>query len=292
MEQKVYHGSPNGNLKVLKPKKSTHLNNYVYATPNPAIALIFATENNGDLDFDLRVENSKIIFTERRKDAFNEYNKSGYLYTLDAKNFKALDILWEGEVVSSQEEEILQCEYIPNLFKKIEEYAEKGKIIIYRYPQRPAFIPEDDSDLAEKYIKYETMGHKGAIDSLLLMFPHLKEKVFASLENPSEFYYIDSKKTSFDSIIVSDNKFDALLRNDSPIWKRDNGWINYKIEDSKFVFEKGGFNFNDTFYLYKVKGNSKRLSAHTFRLNDVKIISIEELDLKNYIPDSVTKKIR
>ena len=178
---------------------------------------------------------------------------------------------------------MLECEYIPNIFEKIKEYNEKGEIVLYRYPQRPDFIPEDDSDLVEKYIRFEKMGHKGAIDNFLSMFPHLKEKVFASLDTPSEFYYVDSEKTSFDSIVVCDNELDALLTTDSPIWSRDNGWLNYNVKDSKIVFDRGGFNLNETFYMYKVSGNSKRLSAHTFSLDNVKIISTELLDLNGYI---------
>ena len=63
MKDKVYHGSPNGNIKLLTPRKSTHLKNYIYATTNPAIAIIFATDNNGDLDFDLSIVDGKVIFT-------------------------------------------------------------------------------------------------------------------------------------------------------------------------------------------------------------------------------------
>ena len=283
MEEYVYHGSSNGDLKVLKPQKSTHLKNYVYATESPIIALIFAAENHGDLSFDLTLKNNKIILTERRKDAFAIYNKAGYLYTLKKDNFKKLDNIWEGEVVSEKEEKIISCKYIPNILQKLEEYADKKEIVIYRYPNKPDFIPKDDSDLVDKYIKFEKMGHKGAIDTLLFAFPNLKEKVFNKLEEPNEYYYIDTKKESFNSIVATDNIFDALLRNDSPIWKRDNGWINYDIKDSKFIFEKGEFDLENEFYIYKLKGNSHRLSAHTFSLEDVEIISYEKIDLNNYI---------
>ena len=50
--KKVYHGSPNSDLKESMPNKSTHQENYVYGTESPAIALVFAVSNLGDLDFD------------------------------------------------------------------------------------------------------------------------------------------------------------------------------------------------------------------------------------------------
>ena len=75
MNKYVYHGSPNGGLTTLKPHKSTHMVEYVYATINPAIALIFAIEDHSDLYFDLRVREGKIIFTERRKDVLEIYTK-------------------------------------------------------------------------------------------------------------------------------------------------------------------------------------------------------------------------
>ena len=285
MDKYVYHGSPNGELTILKPHKSTHLNNYVYATTNPIIALVFSINNNGDLDFDLRVVDDKVIFTERREKAFEIYKNSGYLYTLDSSNFRHLNNLWDNEVVSENDEKILSCEHVQNILEKFEEYVKEGKMIIYRYPDKPDFIPKDDSDLIDKYINFEKMGHKGAIDTLIFMFPHLKEKTFNKLETPSEFYYIDSKKDTFNSIVVNDNILDALLRNDSPVLVRDNGWLNYNVVDSKVVFEKGGFNLNEDFYIYKLKGEAKRLSAHSFKLDNAKIISCKKIDLSQYIAD-------
>ena len=290
MKKYVYHGSPKGDIKQLQPKKSTHLKDYVYATEEPVIALIFAVDNHGDLDFDLSIVDNKVIFTERREGAFDKYNQPGYLYKLDGTNFKHLDSLWEGEVISDKEEDILSCEHIENLYKKIEEYGEKGEIVIYRYPDRPKFIPKDDSDLVDKYINYEKVGHKGAIDNMLALFPSLKEQVFAKLETPNEFFYIGKEGSPTKDIIVYDNIMDAIENADKSIFIREDGWIKYNVIDSKFNFEKGGFNFDEVFNIYKLTGNSTRLTAHCFRLNDVQIKSCENIDFNQYLPNSSIKK--
>ena len=98
-----------------------------------------------------------------------------------------------------------------------------------------------------------------------------------------EFYYIDKKRESFDEIVVHDNIVDAFLRESSPVFVRENGRLNYNIVDSKFIFENGSFNFKDDFYIYKVRGNAKRLSAHSFDLDAVQIVSSYKLDLNDYL---------
>lgn len=48
---------------------------------------------------------------------------------------------------------------------------------MYFYPDRPPFIPLDNSDLIEKYITYERNGVNGAIESLLSVYPEFEESV-------------------------------------------------------------------------------------------------------------------
>ena len=288
----MYHGSSKGNLTVLRPHKSTHMNNYVYATPNPAIALIFSVENNGDLDFDLSIVNGKIIFTERREGAFDKYNSSGYLYTLDPTNFKKLDNMWEGEVVSTTEERVLSCEPVQNIMERLEEYAQKGNMIIYRYPNKPDFIPSDNHDLVDKYIGFEEMGHKGAIDGLLFAYPELSKKVFDRLENPEIFYYVHRKTNEMSNIVVYDNILDAIEGADKSIFEREDGWIKYNVIDSKFYFEKGNFNFDEDFYIYVVKGKCDRISAHSFNLSEVQIVSSNKINFNEYLSNEIHKRLK
>ena len=281
MNTKVYHGSQIGGLKELVPQKSTHLKEYVYATLNPVIALIFATPNLGDIDFDLRIKDNKVILTERFSNAFDKYNCSGYLYQLDGTNFYKVDNLWEGEVVSTKTEIIEKEEYISNILEKLNEYVKTNDLVIYRYPNKPEFIPKDDSDLVDKYIKFENEGHKGSIDNLLWYHPHLKEKIFSKLENPEKVYFIGKSIENFEiEKNVYDNVFDAVLGSD--VFIRDDGWLNYQIVDSKLNFEKGNFNYTETFYLYELTGDLERVSTNQFKLTNSKIISKTQIDLHKY----------
>ena len=42
MKEVVYHGSPRGDIEVLKSHKSTHQKDCIYATDNKAVALLFS----------------------------------------------------------------------------------------------------------------------------------------------------------------------------------------------------------------------------------------------------------
>lgn len=280
---KVYHGSSTGDIKVLEPRVKTHLKKYVYASANPVIALIFAAKHNGDLDFDLSIKGGKVIFTERREGVFDKYNTPGYLYTIKGDNFKHVEDLWEGEVVSETEEEVESCQYIENILEKLYEYAQNDLIIINRYPNKPPFIPTDDSDLVDKYIGFEKIGHIGAVDSLIYYFPALKEKVFAKLKMPSEFYVVSKEVVKFDTVTAYDNVPFAIENADETVFVRENGWINYNIVDSKFVFEKGRFNESEEFFIYSLNGTIERLSMHSFKLTDIQIVSKVKLDFNKYV---------
>ena len=285
MKNIVYHGSPNGNIKELKANKSTHKIECIYATDNIAIAKLFMGRGRGDLDFVIGTDDDIPYIVERREGVLKEtYNKEGYLYEMDGTTFEHYDFLWSPEVISKEKSiKINNCIYYPNILEELKEEVKRGNLIIYEYPNRPKKVPLDNSDLINKYIEFENKGHKGAIDNLLMVYPELRERVFSKLEMPTEFYYIDRKVDNFDQIIVSDNFQDTLLRNDSPVFVREEGWINYDVVDSKLIFEKGGFNFDEDFYIYKVKGTAKRLSGHYFSLDNVQIVSSERIDLNNYL---------
>ena len=286
---KVYHGSPTKDIKELVPKKSTHMEEYVYATVSPVIALIFSVENLGDLDHDIMLKDGKVIFTERREGAFEKYNTSGYLYELDGTNFKHISNIWDAEVVSTEKEKVQKCYYIENVLEKLKEYQESGEIVIYRYPNKPDFIPKDDSDLVNKYIGFEKQGHKGSIDELVYYFPYLKEKVFAQLEDPEALYVVSQDDDFMSSNLYAyDNVFDAVLN--ANVFVRDNGWLNYRIVDSKMVFERGGFNYDNTFYLYEITGKYDRMSSSEFAVQKPVIISKQVIDLSIFDSNAMAKR--
>lgn len=92
MDKIVYHGSPNGNIEVLKSHKSTHQKDCIYATDNVVVALLFMGRGNGDLDKRLSNVNGKPELVERRPGVLETlYDKEGYLYELDGSTFSHYD---------------------------------------------------------------------------------------------------------------------------------------------------------------------------------------------------------
>ena len=63
-----------------------------------------------------------------------------------------------------------------NILEEIIKLSGEGEINLYTYPNRPSHIPLDNSDLIEKYTRFEEMGIKGALDRLYEIYPDLKKK--------------------------------------------------------------------------------------------------------------------
>lgn len=178
MEDIVYHGSPLDNLKSIEPRLGTHNKEFVYATPSRIVALLFMGKGNGDLDTMIATIDGELTLVERRGGVFDKlYNKSGFLYTLEGKNFHHYDFLWRLEVVSSIEAKVLKKEVIDNIMDKIKEEELKGNIKVYHYPNRPLNVPLDNSDLIDKYINFELSGKGGSISYLLEIYPEFINQV-------------------------------------------------------------------------------------------------------------------
>lgn len=174
----VYHGSIEDNIKILMPKIGTHRKKCVYATRNKCVALLFACRGNGDLDTMIGTINKELMVVERREGVLKElYDYKGYIYELDDKTFSHYNYLWSKELISFEPVKVKNKIEVPNILKKLEEEEVKKHIKIYRYPDRPASIPLDNSDLISKYKKFEEKGLKGAIDKLLSIYPEFEDKV-------------------------------------------------------------------------------------------------------------------
>ena len=86
--------------------------------------------------------------------------------------------MWSLEVISFEKEiKPIKKTYYPNILKALENEEKKGNLIMYRYPNRPKDMPIDNSDLIEKYIKFEEKGLKGSIDRLLEVYPEFENKI-------------------------------------------------------------------------------------------------------------------
>ena len=174
----VYHGSNTPNLKTINKRKSTHMKEWVYATPSKAIATIFLSKKGGDLYYSLSGNgiDEPIKLVERKPGMFKEiFNCDGYIYKLDSKNFKSGLTNWSAEVVSDKDEEVISSEYIENIYEELLKLNQENKIKLYLYPNRPEFIPLDNSDLIPKVINWKNNGFD--ISKFYELYPELVEKL-------------------------------------------------------------------------------------------------------------------
>ena len=186
----VYHGSKIQGLKKLYKRSSTHQQEWVYATPSKAVATIFISNGGSDFNYSLSgrgTEDSPIILVERKAGMFDEiFNLSGSLYTLKGDNFQSKKTGWSAEVVSEFDEDIIAEEHIDNVLQKITELAEQGELQLYRFPNRPDFVPLDNSDLIPKIIDWHNKGFKGVLEKFELVYPELSEELHKQLQNSNE----------------------------------------------------------------------------------------------------------
>lgn len=177
MGKKVYHGSIHQGLKIIRKNKSTHGKSWVYATLSKAISVIFISNKGSDLYYYLSgdgTENNQVILVERKEGMFKDiFNVSGSLYTLNGKNFISSKTSWSAEMVSEFDENVLHEEHINNVFEKLKELNDRGELKLYLYPNRPAFLPKDNSDLIPKVIRWRKRGIN--IETFFTLYPELKK---------------------------------------------------------------------------------------------------------------------
>ena len=183
MNNIVYHGSDNGNLEFIRANISTHQKKCIYASENIVVAMLFMGRGMGDLDTVKLYDNGIPILVERREGLLEKiYNKPGYIYELDSTTFSHYDYLWEPEVISFDGElKPIKKVYYDNILDALIKEERNGNIIIYKYPNRPSYIPLDNSDLIDRYIYFEQQGIERAIDSLLEVYPEFEQKVLEKI---------------------------------------------------------------------------------------------------------------
>ena len=122
---------------------------------------------------------------ERKENMFKDiFNVSGSLYTLSGENFISGKTSWSAEVVSEFDEDVLHEEHINNVFEKLKELNDKGELKLYLYPNRPTFIPKDNSDLIPKVIRWWKRGLN--IEPFFKLYPELEEQYLKQLKENEE----------------------------------------------------------------------------------------------------------
>lgn len=150
----VYHGSKVHGLKTISPHRSTH-GTYVYAMEAKEIAIIMSKRCGDDATFSLSRNDNKEKYNlvERIPHAFEKmFSNEFSLYTLDGSHFKDIKTGF-NEVVSEEEVPVIKEEIYPSLIEAVKTLVDDGLINIYYYPDRPNYIPEDDSSRPKKRIQ-------------------------------------------------------------------------------------------------------------------------------------------
>ena len=129
----LYHGSKN-NLNIIKPKNlSYNEDNYVFATPSKAFALIFAGNRWNDDMLNQSVYNGEMYITEKQKGAIKAtFDTDGYIYTVPADTFIQYNN-HKNEFISKTNVTPIDKIYIKNV---LDELNKLGVIFTY-YPNKP-----------------------------------------------------------------------------------------------------------------------------------------------------------
>ena len=180
----LYRGTKISGLKIMEPRLVNHNKPYVYATTDKIEAIIYSVKG-GNLNYTniygYDDDGSRCLIERKENILEGIYNVEGRYYIVDETNFEKHDELGvgENEYVSELPVKVLEEITIPNVWEYFKELEEKGKLKIYRYPNRPKSYPSDDSDLIEcATMMYTQMGDIDMAFGLLLKHhPELEVRV-------------------------------------------------------------------------------------------------------------------
>ena len=189
MDKIVYHASKTKGLLELDPSKSkherSHGKNFIYATTSKELAMFLSmriTDLYSVVDGKGTVENPAIL-VERLPGIFDKYlHNPTNIYSMNAQDFYQ-GTSWEGEVVTEKKQQILSEENIPDVYSELKRLEKTGTVMLYHYPNRPAEIPLDNSDLIEHMMLpvYRATHSLNVVKTILKTYPNLFPKVMKSL---------------------------------------------------------------------------------------------------------------
>ncbi|WP_350343141.1 hypothetical protein PRVXT_002422 [Proteinivorax tanatarense] len=186
MLQSVYHCSEISGLKLIKPNKSTHGAEYVYATKEIGISALFLSGVGGDFTCAIgRDRQTGMIYVCERFEGAFEYRysgKSGSIYVLPGEKFKENKTRWIEEVVADEAIEPNEEIFVSDSKDFLLDLDEKSQIKIVGYPEKIDGIPEDDSDLVESVIYWTKKFGKEQLDNVRKYHPHLLTRVLKEVE--------------------------------------------------------------------------------------------------------------
>lgn len=173
----LYHVSGIHNLKVLKPKISTHGKAYVYAIGDIVTGLLFGAKKD-DFDFILYVnEDGKPEVYECWKNAFEEIYKgvSCSVYEVDEAGFLRGITGWNAEYVNENEVEVLAETVIDDLHIRLCEEEKKGNLIVHRFEDTEQYKAIISNHIVDRLIRFGILDRPNIDEKLIKHYGRMIE---------------------------------------------------------------------------------------------------------------------
>ena len=185
MSEKVFHGSPKQGMNLILPQVGTHGKPLVYASINPLVSALFLGRLGGDFTCCMGREEGKLYLVERFEGALEARyrDKKGSIYTLSGEGFYKKNSFWSDEVVSESSVKPISEVKVSNALEYILRRVDSGKIDLYRYPSRPVWIPEDDSDLVERALDWIEIGELDVLRQVERFHSNLLKEILWRLQH-------------------------------------------------------------------------------------------------------------
>lgn len=183
----VYHSSQMKGLEAIQPQQSSHGEDWIYATKDIVTAAAFLGTEGGDFTCTVgRDPDSGMPFIcERFQGAFDlRYQEvEGSIYVLPADTFVEGKTQWAEEVVSRQAVEPVREIRVDDAKEYLLGLAQEGKLRIAFYPDKIAYVPEDDQDLVYRAALWHKQFGGGILARIKKYHPNLLPRVKKAIEN-------------------------------------------------------------------------------------------------------------
>lgn len=153
----LYHVSPTGGLKMLRPQKSSHGKAYVYATDDLITGLLFGAKKD---DFDLMIFSDKDgipvvyeCYPDALKAVYKE--KTCSVYMVDEEGFQKGLTSWEAELVCEQEVPVLKELIVEDLYERLLAEEANGKVKLHRYAHDDAYKKQIAGHITDRLIRFD-----------------------------------------------------------------------------------------------------------------------------------------
>lgn len=153
----LYHVSPTGGLKTLRPRVSSHGKAYVYALENEVTGLIFGAKHD---DFDLMLDEDETgvpVLCECYPDAFGQVykGKSCSVYRVDGRDFRRGVTGWSPELVCEHEVAVLSEQPIDDLYRRLLEEEQRGRVKLFRYAHTREYRQKIAEHVTDRIFRFD-----------------------------------------------------------------------------------------------------------------------------------------